>query len=53
LTISGTELRSRLQQGRELPRWFTFREVARELRRTYPPRYRQGFTVFFSGLSGS
>jgi sulfate adenylyltransferase len=53
LNISGTELRSRLQEGRELPRWFTFREVAQELRRTYPPRYRQGFTVFFTGLSGS
>jgi len=53
LDISGTELRRRLQEGRELPSWFTFPEVATELRRTHPPRQNQGFTVFFTGLSGS
>jgi sulfate adenylyltransferase len=53
LNISGTELRDRLNQGRELPEWFTYPEVARELRRSYPPRHKQGFTVFFTGLSGS
>lgn len=53
LTISGTELRKRLSEGREIPSWFTFPEVARELQRSYPPRHQQGFTVFFTGLSGS
>ena len=53
VSISGTELRRRLAEGRELPTWFTFEEVARELQRSYPPRHRQGFTVFFTGLSGS
>ena len=53
LSISGTELRERLSDGREIPEWFTFPEVARELRRSHPPRHRQGFTVFFTGLSGS
>ena len=53
LNISGTELRKRLAEGRELPSWFTFPEVARELQRSYLPRERQGFTVFFTGLSGS
>ena len=53
LNISGTELRRRLAEGREIPPWFTFPEVARELRRTHPPRHRQGCTVFFTGLSGS
>ena len=53
LALSGTELRRRLQEGLELPDWFTFPEVAAELRRTHPPRHRQGFTVFFTGLSGS
>jgi sulfate adenylyltransferase len=53
LNISGTELRHRLSEGREIPEWFTFPEVARELRRSYPPRHKQGFTVFFTGLSGS
>jgi sulfate adenylyltransferase len=53
LDISGTELRRRLQEGRELPAWFTFPEVAVELRRTHPPRHEQGFTVFLTGLSGA
>jgi sulfate adenylyltransferase len=53
LSISGTELRERLQDGREIPEWFTFPTVAEELRRTHPPRSKQGFTVFFTGLSGS
>jgi sulfate adenylyltransferase len=53
LDISGTELRRRLAEGRDLPTWFTFPEVAAELRRSYPPRSAQGFTVFFTGLSGS
>jgi sulfate adenylyltransferase len=53
LNISGTELRDRLQQGKDIPSWFTFPEVAIELRRSYPPRAKQGFTVFFTGLSGS
>jgi len=52
-TISGTELRRRLTEGREIPAWFSFPEVVRELERSYPPRHRQGFTVFFTGLSGS
>jgi sulfate adenylyltransferase len=53
LNISGTELRTRLNEGRELPTWFTYPEVAKELRRSFPPRARQGLTIFFSGLSGS
>src|SRR3989441_1446315 len=51
--ISGTEQRRRLQAGIELPAWFTFPAVERELRRTSPPRVRQGVAVFFTGLSGS
>jgi len=53
LNISGTELRRRLREGLEIPEWFSFPEVVRELRRTSPPRSKQGFTVFFTGLSGS
>ena len=53
LSLSGTELRDRLAKGHELPEWFTYEEVARELRRTYPARHQQGFTVFFTGLSGA
>jgi sulfate adenylyltransferase len=53
LDLSGTELRRRLQEGLEIPEWFSFPEVIVELRMTHPPRHRQGFTVFFTGLSGS
>lgn len=53
LDISGTELRRRLQEGIEIPDWFSFPDVVAELRRTKPPRAKQGFTVFFTGLSGS
>ena len=53
LNISGTELRRRLQEGLEIPEWFSFPEVVEELRRTKPARSKQGFTVFLTGLSGS
>jgi sulfate adenylyltransferase len=51
--ISGTELRRRLLEGEDIPDWFTFPEVARELRRRYRPRAVQGFTVLISGLPGA
>ena len=53
LDISGTEMRRRLREGLDIPDWFSFPEVVSELRRTLPPRSKQGFTVFFTGLSGS
>jgi sulfate adenylyltransferase len=53
LDISGTELRRRLAEGQDIPEWFTFPEIVRELRLTHPPRHKQGFTVFFTGLSGA
>ena len=53
LSISGTELRRRLSEGSSIPNWYTFQEVAAQMIRTYPPRNRQGFTVFFTGLSGA
>lgn len=53
LNISGTELRRRLAEGLEIPDWFSFPKVVTELRRTRPAKSNQGFTVFFTGLSGS
>jgi len=53
LRISAEEVRRRLDDGREIPDWFTYPAVARELQRTHPSRGVQGFTVFFTGLSGS
>jgi sulfate adenylyltransferase len=53
LNLSGTDLRDRLNQGRDIPSWFTYPEVVQELRRSFPPRHQQGVTIFFTGLSGS
>jgi len=53
LNISGTEFRRRLREGLEIPDWFSYKDVVEELRKTHPPRYQQGFTVFFTGLSGA
>jgi len=47
------ELARRLQDGLELPEWFSYPGVVAEMRRVRPPRHRQGFTVLFTGLSGS
>ena len=53
LNLSGTELRERLAKGKEIPSWFTFPTVAEELKRSHAPRHQQGFTLLFTGLSGS
>eukprot|EP01100_Stratorugosa_tubuloviscum_P005950 TRINITY_DN25_c1_g1_i1.p1 TRINITY_DN25_c1_g1~~TRINITY_DN25_c1_g1_i1.p1 ORF type:complete len:574 (-),score=324.49 TRINITY_DN25_c1_g1_i1:182-1903(-) len=53
LNISGTELRNRLFRGNEIPEWFSYGSVVKILRQTYPPRAQQGFTLFFTGLSGA
>lgn len=52
-SMNGAELTRRLMQNLKVPDWFSFPEVLDELRKAYPPRNRQGFTVFFTGLSGS
>ncbi len=53
-SISGTEVREEyLNNGRELPSWFTRPEVADILVETYPPRHKQGVCLWFTGLSGS
>jgi len=52
-TISGTELRNILDQGNEIPDWFSYPEVAEELKRSRPALNKRGFTIFFTGLSGS
>lgn len=51
--ISGTELRERLEKNKDIPEWFSHPDVIAELRKVYPPKHKQGFTVFFSGLPSS
>lgn len=53
-SISGTQVRDEyLGKGVPLPEWFTRREVAAILAESYPPRERQGFCIWFTGLSGA
>ncbi len=52
--ISGTEVRNEyLNNGKKLPDWFTRPEVADILAESYPPRHKQGFCLWFTGLSGA
>ena len=52
--ISGTQVREEyLGNGKKLPEWFTRPEVAEILSESYPPRYRQGVCIWFTGLSGA
>ncbi len=53
LMMTGEDIRKRLTDGGEIPEWFSFPGVVRELRRRLPGRNQQGFTVFCTGLSGS
>jgi sulfate adenylyltransferase len=53
LNLSGTEFRRRLREGLDIPEWFSYPKVVEELRKAHPPKHQQGFTVFFTGLSGS
>ena len=52
--ISGTEVREKyLAKGLQLPEWFSRPAVAEILNETNPPKFRQGLTIWFTGLSGS
>jgi sulfate adenylyltransferase len=52
--ISGTQVREEyLAKGVSLPEWFTRKETSDILQQMYPPRHKQGFCIWFTGLSGS
>ncbi len=51
MNISGTDIRENyLQNGKVLPDWYTRSEVAEILMQTYPPKFEQGFCLWFTGL---
>jgi len=53
-TISGTQVREDyLAKGKSLPAWFTRKETAEILLEAHPPRNKQGFCIWFTGLSGA
>jgi sulfate adenylyltransferase len=52
--ISGTQVRDNyLAKGLQLPEWFSRPAVAEILNEANPPNFRQGLTIWFTGLSGS
>ena len=53
ISLSGSDIRDRIRSGRRIPEWATFPEVVEEMQKAYPPPRRQGFAVFFTGLSGA
>lgn len=53
VNFTDADLRQHLLHGQEVPEWFTYPDVLAALRKVYPPRCRQGITLFFTGLSGS
>lgn len=52
-TISSQELQKKLVTGEDIPSWFSYPEIVDELRCSFPPKSKQGFTVFLTGFSGS
>lgn len=48
-----SEIVEKVRGGEALPEGALHPEVVEELRESFPPPARQGFTVFFTGLSGS
>jgi sulfate adenylyltransferase len=53
ISLSGSDIRERIRNGRRIPDWATFPEVIEELQKAYPPPRNQGFAVFLTGLSGA
>jgi sulfate adenylyltransferase len=53
INFTENDLQQHLEQGLEVPAWFSYPEVLMALRKVYPPRSKKGITLFFTGLSGS
>lgn len=51
--ISESELKNMLRDGHEIPSDFSYKEVIDEMTNAYPSRDKEGFTLFFTGFSGS
>ncbi len=52
-TISSQEFRRRMVCGEAIPSWFSYPEVVAHLLTSFPPRSKQGLTIFMTGFSGS
>ena len=45
-TISGSELRSILDRGEEIPKWYTYPDVANELKNQFPQSIKEDLLFF-------
>jgi len=52
-TISSQELKRKLINGEDIPTWFSYPEIVDELQCSFPPKSKQGITIFLTGFSGS
>ena len=52
-SFSNTRILNSLLKQEDIPGWVTYPEVLEALRQSYPPRSKQGLTLFFTGFSGS
>jgi sulfate adenylyltransferase len=53
LSYSNKKILKAIAADETVPAWVTYPEVLQEMQKIYPPRNRQGFTLFFTGFSGS
>jgi sulfate adenylyltransferase len=53
ISFSSADIRERIRSGRRIPEWAAITEVVAELKKAYPSPDKQGFTIFFTGLSGA
>lgn len=51
--ISSKELRRKMMNGEDVPSWLCYPEIVDLLKFSFPPRSRQGITIFMTGFSGS
>lgn len=51
--FSRQALQEHLESGLDVPDWYTWPEIITELKKICKPRSEQGFTLFFTGLSGA
>jgi len=51
--ITSAELQKRMMRGEAVPEWFVWPDMVEELQHAFPPKSKQGFTLFLTGLSGS
>jgi len=53
LHLKGREMRKLLNEGKPIPEWFTFKNVADILKMHYRPLHESGVAIYVIGLSGA